>query len=144
MAPWCCRIAFLICLNFALPILRLYAYPYLRLYVRGTMHCLLAYCLVNPKNWSLWWKLRGTAVKKPQVWSPLGLYRHVIISFMTFWPCRTSSDCSIVRGIASTYCSGPRQSGRLLFSPSSTQTWTRITSLLRFLINDDYCFIDVA
>ena len=25
---------------------------------------------------------------------------------------------SIVRGIASTYCSGPRQSGRLLFSPS--------------------------
>ena len=34
-----------------------YAYPYLRLYVRGTLHCLLAYCLVNPKNWSLWWKL---------------------------------------------------------------------------------------
>jgi len=23
--------------------------------------------------------------------SPLGLYRHVFISFMTFWPCRTSS-----------------------------------------------------
>ena len=40
---------------------------------------------------------------------------------------------SIVRGIASTYCSGPRQSRRPLFSPSSTQTWTRITSLLRFL-----------
>jgi len=37
------------------------------------------------------WKLGGAAVKKPQVWSPLGLYRHVIISFMTFWPCRTSS-----------------------------------------------------
>ena len=70
-----------------------YAYPYLHLYVRGTVHCLLAYCRVNPKNWSLWWKLGGTAVKKPQVWSPLGLYRHVIISFMTFWPCRTSSDC---------------------------------------------------
>ena len=67
------------------------AYLYLRLYLRGTVHYLLAYCLVNPKNWSLWWKLRGTAVKKPQVWSPLNLYRHVIISFMTFWPCRTSS-----------------------------------------------------
>ena len=51
---------------------------------------------------------------------------------------------SIVRGIASTYCRGPRQSGGLLFSPSSTQTWTRITSLLRFLINDDYCFFVVS
>ena len=51
---------------------------------------------------------------------------------------------SIVRGIASTYCSGPQQSGRLLFSPSSTQTLTRITSLLRFLINDDYCFFVVS
>jgi len=44
------------------------AYLYLRLYLRGTVHYLLAYCLMNPKNWSLWWKLRGTAVKKPQVW----------------------------------------------------------------------------
>ena len=86
----CCMIAF--------PSHRLYlglhldhAYLYLRLYLRGTVQYLLAYCLVNPKNWSLWWKLRGTAVKKPQVWSPLSLYRHVIISFMTFWPCRTSS-----------------------------------------------------
>ena len=69
-----------------------HAYLYLRLYLRGTVHCLLAYFLVNPKNWSPWWKLAGTAVKKPQVWSPLSLYRHVIISFMTFWPCRTSSD----------------------------------------------------
>ena len=98
----CCMIAFLSCLNFALPILRpvlrLYAYLYLRLYLRGTVHCLLAYCLVDPKNWSPWWKLGGTAVKKPQVWSPLGLYRHVIISFMTFWPCRTSSvpDCNCI------------------------------------------------
>ena len=58
--------------------------------------CLLAYCLVNPKNWSPWWKLGGTAVKKPQVWSPLGLYRHVIISFMTFWPCRTSSGTKLI------------------------------------------------
>jgi len=70
-----------------------YAYPYLCLYLRGTVHCLLAYRLVNPKDWSLWWKLGGTAAKKPQVWSPLGLYRHVIISFMTFWPCWTSSGC---------------------------------------------------
>jgi len=68
-----------------------YAYPYLRLYIRGTVHCLLAYCLVNPKNWLLWWKLGGTAVKKPQVWPPLALYRHVIILFMTFWPRQTSS-----------------------------------------------------
>ena len=43
---------------------------YLGLYLRGTVRCSLAYCLVNPKNWSLWWKLGGTAVKKPQVWSP--------------------------------------------------------------------------
>jgi len=68
-----------------------HAYLYLRLCLRDTVRCLLAYCLVNPKNWSLWWKLGGTVVKKPQVWSPLGLYRHVIISFMTFWPCQTSS-----------------------------------------------------
>ena len=47
-----------------------YAHPYLRLYVRGTVHCLFGYCLVNSKNWSLRWKLVGTAVKKPQVWSP--------------------------------------------------------------------------
>ena len=61
-----------------------YAYLYLRLYLRGTVHCLLAYCLVNPKkNWSPWWKLGGTAVKKPQVWFPLSLYRHVIIHL---WP----------------------------------------------------------
>ena len=36
-----------------------HAYLYLRLYLRGTVHC-----LVNPKNWSLWWKLGGTTVKK--------------------------------------------------------------------------------
>ena len=63
-----------------------HAYLYLRLYLRGTVHCLLAYCLVNPRNWSLWWKLGGTAMKKPQVWSQLALYKHVIISFMAFWP----------------------------------------------------------
>ena len=27
-----------------------YAYLYLRLYLRDTVHYLLAYCLVNPKN----------------------------------------------------------------------------------------------
>ena len=80
-----------------------YAYPYLCLYVRGTVHCLLAYCVVNPKNWSLWWKLGGTAVKKPQVWSPLGWYRHVIILFMTFWPCRTSSGFTFV-GAHQAFC----------------------------------------
>jgi len=26
------------------------AYLYLRLYLRGTVHYLLAYCVVNPKN----------------------------------------------------------------------------------------------
>ena len=71
MAPWhgwCCMIAFLShCLYLGLYLD--YAYPYLRLYVRGTVYCLLAYCLVNPKNWSLWWKLGDTAVKKPRVWS---------------------------------------------------------------------------
>jgi len=35
-------------------LLELASLPYLH---RGTVHCLLAYCLVNPKNWSLWWKL---------------------------------------------------------------------------------------
>ena len=40
-----------------------HAYLYLRFYLRATVHCLLAHCLVNPKNWSLWWKLWGTAVK---------------------------------------------------------------------------------
>jgi len=37
-----------------------HAYLHLHLYLRGTVHC-----LVNPKNWSLWWKLRGTTVKNP-------------------------------------------------------------------------------
>jgi len=27
-----------------------YVYLYLHLYLRGTVHCMLAYCLVNPKN----------------------------------------------------------------------------------------------
>jgi len=48
--------------------------------------------LVIPKNRSLRWKLGGTAVKKPLVWSPLGLYKHVIILFTTFWPYQISSD----------------------------------------------------
>ena len=65
-----------------------HAYLYLRLYLRGTVHCLLAYCQrIDHYDESS----GGTVVKKPQVWSPLALYRHVIISFMTFWPCRTSS-----------------------------------------------------
>ena len=101
-AAWCCVIAFLT-LHWASSyynyVIEFYeqqnsqdqAYPYLCLYLRGTVHCLLAHCVVNPKNRSLWWKLGGTAVKKPQVWSPLGLYMHVTVSFMTFWPCRTSS-----------------------------------------------------
>jgi len=67
-------------------------YLYLRLYLRGTVHCLLAYCLVNPKNWSLWWKLGGTAVKKPQVWSPLGLYRHMI-NYDLLTPLRVREAC---------------------------------------------------
>ena len=90
----CCMIAFLSCSNFTLPILR----PILRLCLSLPTHVPQGYSALfvsrlsgKSKELITMMKARGTAVKKPQVWSPLGLYRHVIISFMTFWPCRTSS-----------------------------------------------------
>ena len=84
-------IAFLSCLNFALPILRLcLSLPML---VRQGYSALFVSILSGEsKELITMMKARG---KKPQVWSPSGLYRHVIILFMTFWPCRTSSVFSL-------------------------------------------------
>ena len=92
---WCCMIAFLSCLNFALPILRPILRPCLSLPMlvpQGYSALFVSILSGESKELITMMKARGTTAKKPQGWSPLGLYRHVIISFMTFWPCRTSSS----------------------------------------------------
>ena len=85
----CCMIAFLSCSNFTLPILR----PILRLYLslptlvpQGYSALFGSILSGESKELITMMKAQGTAMKKPQVWSPLGLYRHVILSFMTYWP----------------------------------------------------------
>ena len=64
-----------------------YAYPYLHLYIRGTLHLFVIILSGEPKELITMMKAQGYSGEKASVMNPLiyiGLYRHVIISFMTF------------------------------------------------------------
>jgi len=89
---WCCMIAFPSCLNFALHILMPILWPRLSLptLVPQGYSALFGSILSGESKelvTTVTMKARGYSGEKASgMISILGLYRHVIISFMTFWP----------------------------------------------------------
>jgi len=106
------------CIPFMFELRTAYTYVYLRpclplptLVPQGYSAFLLAYCLVTPKNRSLWWKLGGTAAASGMI--SIGLYGNVIISFMTFWPCRTSFCAALAAALDLVSCPAGKIGGKI-------------------------------